>query len=336
MIERSIKWDGQPLNRNEIAFHDLCRKYEAAGFLYRAKRDRLSAVWSELEKTWRTLLDSPLPLLACFHQNISKRDPNEWCSLTAWRSSPSNWCCQHIVAPDDRQSIAQLLRMVENYQESLSAAMMKSGHCWFQPNDGAVAQVFRETANTIGSRFCSLVSRVLLDVPSSFATTSRKTSLQGEVAVVDPKSIPKVHRFIANMLGQVYAVSEELLTDPYLESLCKEYEALGLYRRRSIVSYRSDRGDLLGLAVIHSGPVGINFSRLENRIDLVLRGGLSLDERIQVAIRILNAVRGETSFPFTRRIMTDQETATALAMNGFSIIRDYQRFTWLRRSAHHL
>ncbi|MBX9653065.1 hypothetical protein K2Y11_05530 [bacterium] len=206
---------------------------------------------------------------------------------------------------------------------------MQAGHSWFQPNDGAIARAFREAAETIGPRFSSLVPRVLLDSPDPSTIVATKKGLRGDVSTVDQEMTSEVSRFVANVLGKIYSISEEFVSDPFLDGLCKEYEVVGLSRHRSLLVYRSVHGDLLGVAVVHTGPIGVNFSQLENRIDLIVRGGLSLDERVPVATQLLASAYEAAGGSLARRIMTDQDTAAALSMRGCSIIRDYQRFTWL-------
>jgi hypothetical protein len=220
--------------------------------------------------------------------------------------------------------------LTQHYHEHLPAGVMRAGHSWFQSNDGAIARAFREAAETVGPRFSSLVPRVLLDSPDPSAIVAMEKGLRGEVTAADQSMIPVVSRFVANVLGQIYSTSEDFLSDPFLDGLCKEYEVIGLSRHRSLIVYRSVHGDLLGVAVVHTGPIGINFSQLENRIDLILRGGLSLNERMQVATQLLASSYEAVGRSLPRRIMTDQETAASLSMCGCSIIREYQRFTWLQ------
>lgn len=70
--------------------------------------------------------------------------------------------------------------------------------------------------------------------------------------------------------GQVYVKAEELSEDVEFAEVNSYYALVGLRRTRRVwLAYSRASGRLLGAAIAYRGPLGLNFSFLENRCDIV-------------------------------------------------------------------
>ena len=330
MINRVSEFSDAAVRMNNITFDELCRRYGETGFLYKAKRERLSPAWGNLSRTWESLLKSDSNVFACLHTDESESDSKGWSSITGWRAASGSWFWQHMVSVGDPRLVWRVLMAAQRWQESLPVEAMSTGQYWFQPNDGLASRIYSEAATYLGPRTASLVQRILLEYPTNMNVTLPRIQ-RCEIAKVERNSIPEIARFVANLLGVVYARAEELQTDPFLDDVNQIYFDSGLTRRREIFSCRGlNEHDLRGIALVHRGPTGVNFSLLESRIDILLRDDLAHDERAYVTHELVNAARHAADEVSVCRIVTDKITADALAVRGATIVREYMRFTWLR------
>src|SRR5206468_7802176 len=79
--------------------------------------------------------------------------------------------------------------------------------------------------------------------------------------------------------GSVYITGEDLAGDVELQSVNELYRSVGLRRTRSVwLAYQGTRCEPVGAAIAYRGPLGVNFSYLENRCDLLLHPTLPASE----------------------------------------------------------
>jgi len=89
----------------------------------------------------------------------------------------------------------------------------------------------------------------------------------------------------------VYVAAEEFADDVPLKALELLYRRVGLRRNRHVwLAYRKGKNELIGAAIAYRGPLGLNFSFLENRCDLLLSPALPEPEIQSVAASLLAAV----------------------------------------------
>jgi hypothetical protein len=118
-----------------------------------------------------------------------------------------------------------------------------------------------------------------------------------------------------------------------LRSVDALYRAVGLRRtRRAWIAYHDKTGDAIGAAIAYRGPLGLNFSFLENRYDLILVPGLSL----QAATDATSALIGQVAKAYAdfdladMPVVADGASATALAACGGQFLRNYCQAIWLK------
>ena len=64
--------------------------------------------------------------------------------------------------------------------------------------------------------------------------------------------------------------------DINLESINESYKSIGLFKRRHILLAFS-KSQLVGVAIVYRSPIGLNFSLLENRCELIINNNLTSD-----------------------------------------------------------
>src|SRR5205814_8955322 len=66
--------------------------------------------------------------------------------------------------------------------------------------------------------------------------------------------------------GSIYVAAEQLLTDPELTEVDQLYREVGLRRSRRVwLAYREYKDEPIGAVIAYRGPLGLNFSYIENR-----------------------------------------------------------------------
>src|SRR6202022_3207993 len=90
--------------------------------------------------------------------------------------------------------------------------------------------------------------------------------------------------------GSIYVMAEELKQDAEFDAVDELYRRVGLRRTRQIwLAYRANKEEPIGAVIAYRGPLGVNFSYLENRCDLLLHPTLPEAEVSEAAAALLTA-----------------------------------------------
>jgi hypothetical protein len=132
--------------------------------------------------------------------------------------------------------------------------------------------------------------------------------------------------------GRVYAEAEELdHEDLELATVDELYGHVGLRRYRHVwLAWERDR--LLGAAIAWRGPLGFNFSFLENRCDLLLEPQLAATKADAVVRTLLHAASAsyrDFSLGQIPLVMPAQQAPFAVAA-GAELVRPYTQSIWLQ------
>ncbi len=147
------------------------------------------------------------------------------------------------------------------------------------------------------------------------------------------KNPSNIFDFSAKIRGRVYAVAEEL-DHPDVELLEVDdlYRRVGLSRRRFIWMAYGSGPQPVGAAIAYRGPLGLNFSLVENRCDLLVDGSLDSEMLENVCLALLQHVKSAyTDFaPPCFPISTDEHCAKILTLHGAKPVHTYRQSIWLR------
>jgi hypothetical protein len=131
----------------------------------------------------------------------------------------------------------------------------------------------------------------------------------------------------------VYVAAEELAGDVPFKALDGLYRRVGLRRTRHVwLAYRKGKDEVMGAVVVYRGPLGLNFSYLENRCDLLLPSYLSASETESVATSLLEvAVTAYENFELDEiPVIAAENTIPALVKVGAQFLRHYCQCIWLK------
>jgi hypothetical protein len=130
----------------------------------------------------------------------------------------------------------------------------------------------------------------------------------------------------------VYVTAEALDRDVELQAVDRLYRSVGLRRARHVwLAYREGAEAAAGAALAYRGPLGLNFSFLENRCDLLLDPALSAEEAAAVTSALVDAVKGAyVDFELDDiPVIADYISGPALAALGGHFLRNYCQGIWL-------
>jgi hypothetical protein len=111
------------------------------------------------------------------------------------------------------------------------------------------------------------------------------------------------------------------------------YRSVGLRRSRQVwLAYRADSDEALGAAIAYRGPLGLNFSFIENRCDLLLNPQLSDADAADVSTALMNASRAAyADFELDEiPVVADNAATPALRALGGQFLRNYCQGIWLK------
>jgi len=134
--------------------------------------------------------------------------------------------------------------------------------------------------------------------------------------------------------GSIYLTAEQLATDPELNEVNQLYKEVGLRRTRSVwLAYRGYKDEPIGAVIAYRGPLGLNFSYIENRCDLLLHPTLPEADAVDVVAALLRAsASAYEDFELdTIPVIAEEIAAPALLQLGAEFVRHYCQGTWLQQ-----
>jgi hypothetical protein len=310
---------------NAIDVDELFALYERTGFLYPEKAARLMPHLQRVKENWDRMLRAGESLLYVL---TAGEMPQGRASLAVWRSTRRGWTYQHLISEGNPYASRAVMLAAE-------AAMIlkgseESAQNWFRPENRFPARVFGSMAQAIGESLSSVQKHAYLAFP-------REASLHpdGSVQVVpyEPSRKADLCALAAQTRGHVYVAAEELTGDVPLQSLDVLYRQVGLRRyRHAWLAYREKSKEPVGAVIASRGPLGLNFSFLENRCDLLLSPYLSEAQLERVSTALLAAAIGvyeKFELEHIPLIASERDVA-ALSKLGGQFVRHYCQCIWLK------
>ncbi|MFC8829915.1 hypothetical protein ACFT9I_31830 [Streptomyces sp. NPDC057137] len=282
-------WSDFGCRINAWSPEDLFDRYESTRFLYPAKRARLDPYWRVILDNWQRARQAG-ELLHCV---VSFDDPRGgWASMTSWRSTHAGWQTQHLVS--DATPAGGRAVMLGAVAVRMSEKRDVSQQNWFSPSNRFAALAFGGLVRSIPPGGAAVVPGDYVMVPLPLARVLGGShgggEKQGRVVELDGGACPELADLAARCRGEVYVRAEGLDRDDLrLADVDRLYRLVGLRRYRRIwVSYDAT-GRMRAAVLAYRGPLGFNFSFLENRCDLLVAPDLDAEETQRVTDVLLAA-----------------------------------------------
>jgi hypothetical protein len=310
---------------NTIDIDELFDLYERTGFLYPEKASRLLPHMDRVKENWRRMLHAEESLLYILTAGDTQRGR---AALAVWRSARHGWTYQHLVSENNPYASRAVMLAAE--AESILKGSDQSSQNWFRPENRFPARVFGSMVQSIGGSLSSTQQHAYFALP-------RRASLAEDpefrVVPYEPSRNKDLCAMALLSRGHVYVAAEELAGDVPFKSLDGLYRRVGLRRTRHVfLAYRKGKEQLVGAVVVYRGPLGLNFSYLENRCDLLLPSHLSASETERATTSLLSAATtAYGDFELDEiPVIASEHAASAVVKAGGQFIRHYCQCIWLK------
>jgi hypothetical protein len=315
---------------NAMSVDELFELYGRAGFLYPAKAARLLPYMDLVKENWRRLLQAGDSLLYVL---TAGGEDKGYASIAVWRTTGRAWISQHLVS--ENNPLASRAVMLGGSAGALLRGLDESHQNWFRPENRFPARVFGSMVQSIGESYASVRRHMYFALPRRKAFEPSE-SLQ--IVPYDNSHKEALCALAALVRGNVYVTSEELKYDMELNYVNDLYRGVGLRRTRQVwLAYRDSKDEPIGAVMAYRGPLGINFSFIENRCDLLLHPAMSESDVPATVASLLSAAQSAyADFELNEiPVIADQIAASALTGLGAEFLRNYCHGIWLQRGQSH-
>jgi hypothetical protein len=316
-------WYGVQVNALSVA--EVFSLYEHTGFLYPDKAARLFPHLPQVRENWRCMLRAGESLLYVLTAGDAKRGR---ASLAVWRTTLHGWMSQHLVS--ENNPYASRAVMLAAAAATIRKGLDLSAQNWFRPENRFPARVFGSMVQTIGESLSSVQRHAYFALPRKLVLPSDRRI---RVVAYDPSHKQALCSIAAAARGSIYVTAEELERDVEFAAVDELYRNVGLRRTRHVwLAYRAHKDEPIGAAVAYRGPLGVNFSYLENRCDLLLHPTLPEAEVSAAASSLLKASSAAYhDFELDEIPVIAEEMATHVLFKiGAEFLRHYCQGIWLQ------
>ena len=310
---------------NALSVNEIFALYERTGFLYPDKAARLFPHMSQVRENWRRMLSAGDSLLYVLTAGDKKKGR---ASLAVWRTTENGWMSQHLVS--ENNPYASRAVMLAAAAASIRGGRDLSAQNWFRPENRFPARVFGSMVQTIGESLSSVQRHAYFALPRRLSLPTEK-----RIRVVPYSSSHQeaLLEIAAAARGSIYITAEELERDVEFTAVDQLYRSVGLRRTRHVwLAYQANKEEPIGAAIAYRGPLGVNFSYLENRCDLLLHPTLPESEVSEAASALLTACsKAYDDFELEEIPVIAEEMAThVLYKLGAEFLRHYCQGIWLK------
>lgn len=306
---------------NAISIDSLFDLYNRCGFLYSAKKQRLLPYLTEIKDNWKKASISKDDILSIF--SSENQLLKKVASLVAWRSSMNSMTVQHLSSDGMPLLTRAVLLGALSFFSSYSVGL------WYNPQNKYTYRLFGRFPTIFGDKYAyDIVFDYLFLEKSKLPSTTSRTNIRQ----FSNKDYRDAFNLVKSFTGDVFAKVEEFdKNDLELNQLDMLYNKSGLRRKRYFFAAYSKTNEPLGIAIVYRGPLGFNFSYLENASIVLFRDNIK-KELIETAMNdlLLSIIPVYKDFTLnTIPILTSKICSQLLIKNGHTFFREYKKVVWL-------
>src|SRR5579863_7236969 len=310
---------------NALPVDEIFSLYERTGFLYPDKAARLLPHLGQVKENWRRMLRRGDSLLYVLTAGDRKHG---LASIAVWRTAQNGWTFQHLVS--ENNPYASRAVMLAGSAASFLKGVAESNQNWFRPENRFPSRVFGSMVQTIGESLSSVQRHMYFALPRKLVLPAQKGI---RIVPYSPSQKEPLCAIATAARGTVYVTAEELKEDVEFKAVDEMYRSVGLRRTRRVwLAYRGYKNEPIGAAIAYRGPLGVNFSYIENRCDLLLHPTLPDSNVPGVVASLLKAASSAyQGFELSAiPVITDQIAAASLTQLGAEPLRHYCQGIWLK------
>jgi hypothetical protein len=287
-----------------------------------------------VKDNWRRLLEAGDSLLYVL---TAGNEDEGYASVAVWRTTPDSWVWQHLVSEEN--PLRSRAVMLGGLVRCMQGAIGDSQQNWFRPENRFPARVFGSMGESLGDSLSSVRRHMYFAVPRSdgrlhaLAACVGRRSHPVQIVPYDGSRHEALCTLAALARDRVYVAAEALDQDVDLQAVDRLYRTVGLRRSRRVwLAYRGGTERPVGAALAYRGPLGLNFSFLENRCDLLIDPELSPADATAVSESLVAAaLPAYADFELDDiPVVADEASAPALAALGGQFLRNYCQGIWLK------
>jgi len=318
-------YDAYGVQINAVPVDEIFALYERTGFLYPDKAARLIPHLGQVKENWRRMLSAGQSLLYVL---TAGDDKHGRASIAVWRTALHGWTFQHLVS--ENNPYASRAVMLAGSAASFLKGAAESNQNWFRPENRFPSRVFGSMVKAIGEPLSSVQRHLYFALPRKLVLPAQKG-----IRVVPYTSTHKeaLCAIATAARGNVYVTAEELQGDAEFKAVDEMYQSVGLRRTRRVwLAYRGCKEEPIGAAIAYRGPLGVNFSYIENRCDLLLHPTLPDSDVAAVTSCLLKAsASAYQGFELDAiPVITDEIAGAAMTQLGAELLRHYCQGIWLK------
>ena len=318
-------YDAYDVQVNALSVNEIFALYERAGFLYPEKAARLLPHLPQVRDNWRRMLGAGDSLLYVLTAGDKKKG---MASIAVWRTTQHGWTSQHLVS--ENNPIASRAVMLAGTAASILKNIDESHQNWFRPENRFPSRVFGSMVQSIGQSLSCVQRHMYFELPKN---ASLPVGKKVRVIPYDATHEEALCLIASVARGSIYVAAEQLGSDPELNEVDRLYREVGLRRTRRVwLAYRDYKDDPIGAVIAYRGPLGLNFSYIENRCDLLLHPTLPQADALDVVSSLLKACASAyEDFELDAiPVIAEELAASALQHLGAEFLRHYCQGTWLQ------
>ena len=275
---------------NEISVDELFSFYEESGFLYDAKKRRLKRHFSEVNSTWQKSIQTQ-DIHRVFWSTVTAANGNETnATLSTWRTTFGGWHTQHMV------SSGRGVTALSNVCQAMVNSVIKdpdahSIQFWFRSENRFANRILRDWGNEFGWVGDFAIMEMSGSALDSISDAENVSHMIGQK--VTDEDLADIRSFVIENYSEEFATANEIdNADKELQSLNTLYSNLGLSRSRETFVVRSESDNSIeGILVFNWGPIGLSFSFLENRIDILTPQDIDLEKGDRIVMALLRLAK---------------------------------------------